>query len=66
MGSGTWEMEVVELIAAGMSDRGIGQILTISEGNAETHVSSLLGKQCGKDLIWAMTAALRRSISYLD
>jgi NarL family two-component system response regulator LiaR len=38
------EMEVLELVARGMSNREIGEHLTISEKTVKTHISSLLSK----------------------
>jgi two-component system nitrate/nitrite response regulator NarL len=38
------EMEVLRLLAAGMTDRGIGEVLTISTRTVETHVSAILRK----------------------
>ena len=40
----TREEEVLRLLAAGMTDRGIGEVLTISTRTVETHVSAILRK----------------------
>lgn len=38
------ELEVLELVAEGLSNREIGQRLFLSESTIKTHVSNLLGK----------------------
>jgi DNA-binding NarL/FixJ family response regulator len=40
----TREEEVLRLLAAGMTDRGIGEVLTISTRTVETHVGAILRK----------------------
>ena len=43
-GFSTREDEVMRLLAAGMTDRGIGEVLSISTRTVETHVSAILRK----------------------
>lgn len=43
-GFSTREEEVLRLLAAGMTDRGIGEVLSISTRTVETHVSAILRK----------------------
>lgn len=38
------EMDVLKLVAQGMSNQEIGEVLVISEGTVRTHVSSVLSK----------------------
>lgn len=60
------ELEVLELIVAGQSNREIGLALSITEGTVKAHVNNLLGKLGVADCTQAVTAALRRGIVHLD
>lgn len=60
------ELEVLELIVAGQSNREIGDSLSIAEGTVKTHVNNILGKLQVSDRTQAVTAALRRGIVHLD
>ncbi|MCB0011933.1 MAG: response regulator transcription factor [Anaerolineales bacterium] len=60
------EIDVLRLVASGLSNRNIGETLTISEGTVKTHINSLLGKLGVADRTQAVTEALRRGIIHLD
>lgn len=54
------EIEVVERIANGMSNKEIGAALGISEATVKTHVNNIMGKLGANDRTHAVTIALRR------
>jgi two-component system NarL family response regulator len=60
------ELEVLQLIVAGQSNKEIGNNLSITEGTVKAHVNSILGKLGANDRTQAVTEALRRGIVYLD
>lgn len=60
------ELEVLQLIVAGKSNRDIGAALFISEATVKTHVNSLLSKLGVEDRTQAATTALQRGIVHLD
>jgi two-component system NarL family response regulator len=60
------ELEVLQLIVAGKSNRDIGTALFISEATVKTHVNSLLSKLGVEDRTQAATTALQRGIVHLD
>jgi two-component system NarL family response regulator len=60
------ELEVLQLIVAGKSNKDIGAALFISEATVKTHVNSLLGKMGVEDRTQAATTALQRGIVHLD
>lgn len=60
------ELEVLELIVAGKSNKEIGNALFISEATVKTHVNSLLSKMGVEDRTQAATTALQRGIVHLD
>lgn len=60
------ELEVLQLIVAGKSNRDIGTTLFISEATVKTHVNSLLSKLGVEDRTQAATTALQRGIVHLD
>ncbi len=59
------ELDVLNLIVAGKSNKEIGAALTISEGTVKVHISSILGKLGVSDRTQAVTAALQRGIVHL-
>jgi DNA-binding NarL/FixJ family response regulator len=60
------ELEVLQLIVAGKSNKDIGSALFISEATVKTHVNSLLSKLGVEDRTQAATTALQRGIVHLD
>jgi two-component system NarL family response regulator len=60
------ELEVLELIVAGCSNKEIGQALVIAEGTVKAHVNSILSKLGVHDRTQAATEALRRGIVHLE
>jgi two-component system NarL family response regulator len=60
------ELEVLQLIVAGRSNKEIGNALFISEATVKTHVNSLLSKMGVEDRTQAATTALQRGIVHLD
>jgi len=59
------EQEVLELIAAGKSNREIGADLSITESTVKVHVNNILGKLGVHDRTQAVTTALQRGIVHL-
>jgi len=59
------ELEVLELIVAGHSNKEIGEHLAITEGTVKAHVNNILGKLGVGDRTQAVTEALRRGIVHL-
>jgi NarL family two-component system response regulator LiaR len=57
------ELEVLRLVAQGMSNREIAQALTISEKTVKTHVSNILGKLNLADRTQAAIYAHRHGIA---
>jgi two-component system NarL family response regulator len=60
------EVEVLELIARGRSNREIGEELSIAEGTVKAHVNSILGKLEAHDRTDAAMIALKRGIIRLE
>jgi two-component system NarL family response regulator len=56
------EVQVLELIAAGMSNKEIAAELSISEGTVKSHVNAILAKLDAPDRTAAAMIALRRGI----
>lgn len=59
------EMEVLELMAKGFSNKQIGQSLWIGETTVKTHVSHILRKLGQSDRTQAVLAAVKAGIVYL-
>ena len=59
------EMEVLELIVRGQSNKEIGGSLGISEATVKTHINSILSKLGVSDRTQAATTAIQRGIVYL-
>ncbi len=59
------ELEVLELIAAGHSNKAIGSRLSINEDTVKGHVKSILAKLGARDRTHAATMAFRRGIIQL-
>jgi DNA-binding NarL/FixJ family response regulator len=60
------ELEVLQSIVRGRSNKEIGSDLNISEATVKTHINSLLGKLGVSDRTSASTAAIQRGIVHLD
>jgi two-component system NarL family response regulator len=60
------EIDVLELIAAGRSNREIGEQLSIAEGTVKAHVNSILAKLEAQDRTDAAMIALKRGIIRLE
>jgi two-component system NarL family response regulator len=59
------ELEVLQLLAAGKSNKEIGGLLFISEGTVKTHVAAILEKLGVTDRTEAVVVALKRGIIHL-
>lgn len=59
------EMEVLELIVKGQSNREIGVSLRISEATVKSHVNNILSKLGVSDRTQAATTALQRGLVHL-
>lgn len=60
------ELDVLELIAKGLSNKRIGVALDVSEGTVKTHVINILAKLGAEDRTGAVTIALRRGLIRLE
>jgi DNA-binding NarL/FixJ family response regulator len=60
------EFDVLRLIAAGQSNREIGENLGIGEGTVKAHVNKILTKIGAKDRTQAVVIALERGILHID
>ncbi len=56
------EMEVLELLIKGLSNKEIGEVLGCTENTAKFHIKNILGKLEVNDRTEAATAALHRGI----
>ena len=59
------EMEVLELIVRGQSNKEIGASLTISEATVKSHINNILSKLGVTDRTQAVTTALQRGLVHL-
>ncbi len=59
------EVEVLSLVARGLGNKEVGQILGTASGTVKAHVQSILSKLGAKDRTNAVTIALRRGIIHL-
>jgi two-component system NarL family response regulator len=60
------ELEVLQLIVRGRSNKEIGIDLSISEATVKSHINTLLSKLGVSDRTQASTAAIQRGIVHLD
>lgn len=60
------EVEVLDHVASGLSNRLIGESLAISEQTVKGHMKSILDKLQARDRTHAVTVALRRGIISLE
>jgi len=58
------EMEVLQLIAKGLSNREIANALSVTEGTIKFHVINILNKLGANDRTMAVTLALQRGIIF--
>jgi two-component system, NarL family, response regulator len=56
------EIEVLRLVAAGRSNREIGEALNIAEGTVKAHVNNILNKMGANDRTHAAMLALQRGL----
>jgi DNA-binding NarL/FixJ family response regulator len=56
------EIEVLELIASGHSNKRIARALGITEGTVKNHVKAIIAKLCVKDRTHAVTAGMQRGV----
>lgn len=59
------EVEVLTLVARGLGNREIGNLLGTAAGTVKAHVQSILSKLGAKDRTHAVTLGLRRGIIHL-
>jgi two-component system, NarL family, response regulator len=62
----TRELEVLQLMAAGKSNKEIGTVLLVTEGTVKAHVNSILQKLGVSGRTEAATSAVKRGIVQLD
>lgn len=60
------EVEVLELIAQGLSNKDIASALGIAQETAKVHVKNILRKLCVTDRTAAVTTALKRGILHVN
>jgi DNA-binding NarL/FixJ family response regulator len=56
------EEEILQLLAAGMSNKEIAQQLSLSEGTVKNHISAILAKLHANDRTQAVLTALKRGL----
>jgi len=59
------EVEVLSLVARGLGNKEVGDVLGTAPGTVKAHVQSILSKLGAKDRTHAVTLALRRGIIHL-
>ncbi len=60
------EVEVLSLVARGLGNKEVGDVLGTAPGTIKAHVQSILSKLDAKDRTHAVTIALRRGIIHLE
>jgi len=60
------EVEVLSLVARGLGNKEVGDVLGTAAGTVKAHVQSILSKLGAKDRTHAVTIALRRGIIHLS
>jgi DNA-binding NarL/FixJ family response regulator len=60
------EVEVLTLVARGLGNKEIGDVLGTAPGTVKAHVQSILSKLDAKDRTHAVTIAIARGIIHLD
>jgi NarL family two-component system response regulator LiaR len=56
------EVEVLRLLATGLSNRDIASLLFIGEGTVKTHVEHIIGKLAVSDRVQAAVWAARQGL----
>lgn len=59
------EVEVLQLVARGLGNKEVGEILGTAAGTVKAHVQSILSKLDAKDRTHAVALAIRRGIIHL-
>ena len=59
------ELQVLQLLAKGLANKQIGDVLSITEHTVKDHLKSILGKLHVADRTEAVTAAIQRGIIHL-
>lgn len=59
------EVEVLQLVARGLGNKEVGEILGTAAGTVKAHVQSILSKLNAKDRTHAVALAIRRGIIHL-
>ena len=60
------EVEVLSLVAQGLGNKEIGDVLGTAPGTVKAHVQSILSKLDAKDRTHAVTIAISRGIIHLE
>jgi two-component system NarL family response regulator len=60
------EIEILHMVARGLTNKQIGQLFSISEHTARNHVNSIISKMHAQDRTEAAVMALKRGIIQLD
>jgi DNA-binding NarL/FixJ family response regulator len=60
------EVQVLRLVAQGLSNKAIGVALTLTEGTVKNYLARLLEKLAARDRTHAVVIALRRGVIELD
>jgi DNA-binding NarL/FixJ family response regulator len=59
------EVEVLELVATGHSNKGIARILTIGEETTKSHIKNIIAKLGARDRTHSVALALQRGLIQL-
>ena len=59
------EVDVLSLVARGLGNKEVGDVLGTASGTVKAHMQSILSKLGAKDRTHAVTIALRRGIIHL-
>jgi DNA-binding NarL/FixJ family response regulator len=59
------ERQVLELLVAGKSNKGIGELLGITEATVKSHVSAILMRLNAEDRTQAVVSALQRGLVHI-
>lgn len=59
------EIEVLGLVARGLGNKEVGDVLGTASGTVKAHMQSILGKLGARDRTHTVTLGLRRGITHL-